>query len=112
MPWFERLADFDLDSAWHDGSIFWKPEFKMGIKPLLLQRVAILLKVVDDLAKIFSNEMWQHEPIVKRGTPANQLLLVRILPESSDESPQQQLLRETHPRVRRHLKCPQFQEPE
>ena len=47
--------------------------------------------------------MRQHEAIVQRRVPVDQSSRVRRLPEPRDERPQQQLLRQAHPRVRRHF---------
>ena len=55
--------------------------------------------------------MRQHEPIVQLRVPAHERPVVRRLPEPGDERPQQQLLRQAHPGVRRHLERAQLHQP-
>ena len=56
--------------------------------------------------------MRQHEAVVQRGAPAHEFALLRLAPELCDQSPDQQLLRERHARVRRHLERTEFDQPE
>ena len=48
----------------------------------------------------------------KRGAPADQRSPVGLLPEPRDERPHEQLLREAHPGVRRHLERAELDEPQ
>ena len=52
----------------------------------------------------------QHEPIVQLGAPARQAGGVRLAPEARDQGAEQQLLRDAHARVRRHLEGPQLEQ--
>ena len=54
--------------------------------------------------------MRQHEPVVQRRAPAHQLLPVRLLPEHGDQRAHQQLLRQAHARMRRHLERAELDE--
>ena len=56
--------------------------------------------------------MWQHEAVMQFGAPANQGRGVRLLPESRDQGPQEQLLRQRHLRMRRHFKPAEFDQTE
>ena len=55
--------------------------------------------------------MRQHEAIVQLRAPADERLIVGRLPEPRDERAQQQLLRQAHARVRRHLERAQLHQP-
>ena len=47
--------------------------------------------------------MRQHEPVVQRRAEADRRAAEGLLPEPGDQRPQDQLLRQAHARVRRHL---------
>ena len=47
--------------------------------------------------------MRQHEAIVQRRAPTDEVAVLRLAPEPSDEGTEQQLLREAHARIGRHL---------
>ena len=47
--------------------------------------------------------MAEHEPVVQRGAPAHQRAALRLAPEPGHQRAQQQLLRERHARIGRHL---------
>ncbi|MNL45422.1 hypothetical protein D3C87_1680680 [compost metagenome] len=56
--------------------------------------------------------MRQQEPVVQLRAPARQLRRrIGFAPETSDQRPQQQLLRQAHARMGWHFKCAQFQQP-
>ena len=55
----------------------------------------------------------KQEAVVQIGPPPDEAgRRERLVPEPPDQGPQQELLRQAHPRVRRHLEGAQFQEPE
>ena len=54
----------------------------------------------------------QHEPVVQLRSPAHEVALIGHAPEARDEREQQQLLREAHARVRRHLERAELDEAE
>ncbi len=56
--------------------------------------------------------MRQHELVVQRRAPAHQRAVERLAPEPGDERAHQQLLREAHPGVRRHLEGAELDEAE
>jgi hypothetical protein len=90
-----------------------KPELEVGGEPALLERQAPAPQVGDDLGDVGLEEMRQHEAVVQLGAPAGEpARRERVLPEAGDQRPQEQLLDEAHPRVRRHLEGPELQEPE
>ena len=56
------------------------------------------------VVEVLPDEVRQHEAVVQLGAPARQARRpVRLAPEARDQRAQQQLLREAHARVRRHL---------
>ena len=62
--------------------------------------------------KSCQTKMRQHEPVVQLRAPAHEIAVVRRSPEARDEREQEQLLREAHPRVRRHLERAELDETE
>ena len=52
--------------------------------------------------------MLEHEAIVQRGAPAHRLAVERRAPERGDERAQEQLLRQAHARIGRHLERAEF----
>ncbi len=56
--------------------------------------------------------MRQHEAIVQRRAPADEAAVERVLPEARDEGADQQLLREAHARIGRHLEAAELDQAE
>ena len=75
----------------------------MGLEPLLRKRQAGRGQVSQHVGEILGDEVRQHEPVVQRRAPADHRLAIGTLPEPGHQRPHQQLLRQTHPRVRRHF---------
>ena len=63
-------------------------------------------------SRLLPNKIRQQEPVVNLGAPAHKILPVRLLPEARNQRAEQKMLCETHPRMRRHLKRPHFQQSE
>ncbi len=83
----------------------WEAEFEVRREPILLDREAGCLQFLEHFLKILRHEVRQHESIVQRRAPAHQRRSVRLVPEPGDQCPHQQLLRQAHPRVRRHFEA-------
>ena len=75
----------------------------MRREPVALEREAVAPQLVEHVVEVVPDEVRQHEAIVQLGAPARQRRRVRLAPEARDQRPQQQLLRQAHARVRRHL---------
>src|SRR5579872_1221405 len=112
MPGFERLADFEPHTA--PGNLAAKRKTKIEVRgePLRVEWITGNLEVFHDLVEILLHKMREHEPVVQFGAPTNKFLLVRLLPETREERAQQQLLRETHPRMRGHFESAQLHQSE
>ena len=82
-----------------------KRNSKCGANHACSSAIAGVAQFVEHVVEILRDEVRQHEAIVQRGAPADQRLRVGLLPEPGDQRPQQQLLRQAHPRVRRHLEA-------
>src|SRR5262252_303464 len=62
--------------------------------------------------KILLDEVWEHKQIVKACSPSSRRFRIRVAPERSHQRTYEQLLRETHSRVRRHFESAQFDKPQ
>ena len=112
VPRLERLTQFEVHAPARDGPEQRKPEFEVRREPLGLERVPAAPQVGDDIVEILRDEMRQHEAVVQLRAPADERLIERRLPEPRDERAQQQLLRQAHARVRRHLEGAQLHQPQ
>ena len=110
VPRFERLPQFDMDAAPRDRTVHREPELQVRREPLRLHRIPAPPEIGEDVAEIVGHEVRQHEAIVELRVPANQRLIVGGLPEAGNERAQQELLRQAHLRVRRHLERAQLDE--
>ncbi len=100
------------DAARSDGAYYWKAKFKMGREPFVLKRIACLTEFLKDVLPVELDEVGEHETVVQRVPPVDQLSPIRFFPESGDERSHQELLNQTHARVRRHFKSPQLDQPQ
>jgi hypothetical protein len=95
-----------------DRAAKWKTELTLRFEPSRVEGIAAAGEVVQDFEKIAPNEMFEHVAIVQDRAPAHRLGVERRAPKGGDEGAQQQLLGETHARIRRHLERTEFNEPE
>src|SRR5260370_42409483 len=75
----------------------------MRREPFLLKCVTSLTQILYDVFPVQLNEIRKQEAVMQRSSPPHQFASVRIPPEERDQRSYQQLLCETHARVRRHL---------
>src|SRR5215216_4636075 len=54
--------------------------------------------------------MWEHPAVMKVRAPAHEIVFVRLVPEFRDQPAQEEMLRETHARMRWHFKGAHFNE--
>src|ERR1700730_4356877 len=106
------LPELEFNSAVFDRSIKGKTKCKLRLKPNRIEGIARPYQIVEDAQEIRPDVMWQHEAVMQRRPPAHQIALLRFSPKPGDERAQHQLLREAHPRIWRHFKSPEFDEPE
>ncbi|MCY1456398.1 hypothetical protein D9M71_736170 [compost metagenome] len=80
-------------------------------KPLGTQGEARGVELDQNVGKILLDKVRQHEAVMQRRAPACQAFgCIGLAPEPRHQRPQQQLLHQTHARVRRHFKGAQFQQ--
>ena len=85
----------------------------MRREPVGVELVAECIELVDDIAQVVPHEVRQHEAVVQLGTPALQARrLVRLGPEARHQRTHQQLLRQAHARMRRHLESAHLEQAE
>ena len=89
-----------------------KAEFDEGCEPFARERITERIEIRDDIVEIGDDEMGQEPSVVQRGPPADELPLVGLLPETSDQRAQQQYLHGAHSRMRGHLERAEFEEAE
>ncbi len=85
-----------------------KSKLEVRREPFLLKCESRFAQIRDHIFPIELDEIRQHEAVVQRSSPPHEFAAVWSLPEMRDQRAHQQLLRQTHARVRRHLECPQF----
>ena len=112
VPRFERGAQFDLHIALRQIADARETKFKMRREPLELERITGLAQIADDILEIRFAKMRQHPAVMNVRAPAHEAVCVRLLPEFRDEAAQQEMLREAHPRVRRHFERAHLDEAE
>ena len=103
MPGLQRVPQFEGDAAMGDGAIKRKTKLALRVKPLRIERIACAAEIVQDTEKVLPDDVCQHEPVVQGGAPPHQRATLRLAPEPGDQGAQEQLLRQTHACVRRHL---------
>ena len=112
VPRFDGLPEFQLDAALLDGAVQRKAKLEMRIEPFDAQRIAGLVQVGNDIFQILTHKMRQHETVVDFRAPPDQFLAIGVLPEMRDQGAKQEVLREAHPRMRRHFKRAHFEQAE
>ena len=103
MPRFQRGAEFHLNVALGKVADAREAELEVRREPVELERIPGIAQIVDDVLEIRLAEVRQHPAVVDVRAPADEVVRVGLLPEFGDESAQEQMLRETHARVRRHF---------
>ena len=89
---------------WANSPMTGKAKFEVRREPLRFERIAGRSQLFDHVVEILPHEMRQHEPIVQRRVPIDQPLpCTAVFQKRATQRPQQKLLRQAHPRVRRHL---------
>ena len=110
VPRLERLTHLEVHAAARHRAAQREAKLQMRREPLGLQPIPAAPQVGQDIVEVLRDEMRQHEAIVQFCAPADECLIVRRFPEPRDQRPQQELLRQAHAPVRRHLERPQLDE--
>ena len=112
VPGFDGLAEFDLDAAVFDGAVEGETELEMRSEPFAFRVDSRLCQIVKHVIEILLDEMRQHEAVVDFGAPADEAVLIGLLPELGDQGAEEEVLGQAHPGVRRHLESAHFEQPE
>ena len=112
VPRLERAPELERDVVVGDGAELREAELVMNVEPLLVDRVAGRVHVAHDLREVLRDEVREQETVVQRRAPARQLCLIRRLPERREQRADEELLREAHPRMGRHLEGAHLDEPQ
>src|SRR5439155_23045626 len=99
MPGLQRLPQFERDAAMMDAAEHRKAKLELGGVPFVRKLVAGLPEFIEHAEKILPEEMRQHEAIVQRRAPADELALLWLTPQLCDQRADQQLLRQRHPGI-------------
>ena len=108
VPRLDGVAHFHLDAALGELADSRETELQMRREPVLLDPVAGLPQIGEYVAEILPDEVRQHPAVVDLTVPADKRLRVGFLPETRNQRPQDQMLREAHLIVRRHFEIPHF----
>src|SRR5262249_44765317 len=103
VPRLERLAKLKCQTTHCKIARERKAKFEMGRKPFSFQWIASLAKINDNIFKVLPDKMRKHPAIVDVCSPSHERPLIRLLPECGDRGSQQEMLSQTHSRVRRHF---------
>ena len=87
-------------------------EFELRVEPFRPEGEAVLPEIVEHIDEIRPDVVRQHEAVVQRRAPAHEAAVERVLPETRDDGAHQQLLREAHARIGRHLEAAELDQPE
>ena len=109
MPRLERLTQRQVNRACRQLTSQRKPELEVRREPIGGQLVAGAPELLDHIVEVERDEVREHEPIVQLGAPARQAGGVRLAPETRDQGTDQQLLRDAHASVGRHLEGPHLE---
>jgi len=93
-------------SRWANSPIRGKRNSKCGANHSNSKRIPGPAQIAEDVLEIRRAEMREQPAVVNVGAPAHQAVPVRLAPEPADQSAQEQVLREAHARMRRHLEGP------
>lgn len=116
MPGLQCLAQFQMHAARRpadlDLAAEGEPELGLGLIPHRVQPEAVVVQIVQQRQEILPDEMRQHEAVVQHRAPAHRLALDRRLPATRDDGADQELLRQVHARMRRHLEAAELDQPQ
>src|SRR5581483_5446271 len=105
------MPQLELGSLEVDRAVAREAELEMRAEPFALEPVAGCAEIVEHFAEVLPYEVRQHVAVVQLGAEVHELARVRLLPEPREHPAQDQLLREAHARVRRHLEAAELDEP-
>ncbi|MCY1214496.1 hypothetical protein D9M72_263100 [compost metagenome] len=112
VPRFERVAQRQLHAHRLHLAHEREAELEVRREPVGIEGKAGLAHLADDVVEVHLDEGRQQEAVVQLGAPAGDGRLVGRVPEAGDQRADQQLLRDAHARMRRHLEGAQFQQAE
>ncbi|MNE46026.1 hypothetical protein D3C80_1403460 [compost metagenome] len=111
MPGLKGLAQLQFNTVDCVIAHFGETKLQVRGKPLGTQGEARGVELDQNVGKILLDKVRQHEAVMQRRAPACQAFgCIGLAPEPRHQRPQQQLLGQTHARVRRHFKGAQFQQ--
>ena len=104
VPGLEGVAEFEGEAAVGDVAVDRETELEVRVEPLRFEVEAGLVELINDAGEILPDEVREHETIVQAGAPADKARRqVGLFPKTGDEGAQEELLREAHAGVGRHL---------
>jgi hypothetical protein len=116
MPRLQRAGQRELHAGDRTLADAREAEGEVRREPGRVEGEASMLQVGDHVVEIHAVEGRQQEGVVHCGAPTREArrtpTLVRRAPEPGDQRAQQQLLREAHARMRRHLEGAQLEQAE
>src|SRR5215475_14140508 len=112
IPGFDCLPELHFNTVVTYSTIHGKTKFEMRRKPGFIDGITRPPQIVDDGGKILFDVVRKKKEIVKAGSPTDRFFLKWGAPEPRNQSTYKQLLRQTHPCMRRHLERPHLHKTE
>ena len=108
VPGFERAAQFQLHPVVLDAPVEREAEFPVRPEPCRIEGEPVAVQIAKHVEEVGPHVVRQHELVVEQRRPAHHAVVVGLLPKARDQRADQQLLREAHLGVRRHLERAKF----
>ena len=116
VPGFERSAQAQADAHGRDLADQREAELQVRLEPCVVEGITGRAQLGHDVVEVHLHEGRQQEAVVQPRAPACQtrraMAAVGLAPEPGQQRAQQQLLRQAHVRMRRHLEGAQLQQAE
>jgi len=102
-PRLQRRAQLQLQAAVLHDPAHREAELAMRGEPAVVDRQAAVAQFAAHVGEIVPYEPGQHPAVVQLRAPVGERRPVRLAPEAGDQGADQQLLRQAHVGMRRHL---------
>src|SRR5437868_11225566 len=90
MPGLECMPDFHGYSSLSDRAVIRKAKLQMRLEPIQMYVASIFSQMFDHFLEIFSDEVWKQKSIMQFCSPADERLLIGLLPEKRNQGAQHQ----------------------
>src|ERR1035438_3991980 len=106
------MSELEMNAALRDRADGGEAKLQVRREPFFFKGIAGFVQFFENIFPVALDEVREHEAVMQGSSPEDQRTLIGVFPEVCNQCPHQQLLCETHARVRRHLESPQLHETE